>query len=425
MNPFIEKSQDDIKKYLIESADHCVKCGLCLQECPTYKTENIESESPRGRIALISAIASGKISSSNKVERRLENCLCCRSCEAACPAQVKYVTMIDLYRNIAKSTINRSITRNFIEKFSILALTEKTWLLKPVRLFISLYQRSGIRKIELWKKILKTTTLDRFEKYLPEKKCSGTAIADNKTTNIKSVWLFTGCMGELIDINTVNSATKILQKLGYNVKIPHGQSCCGAISIHNGAIKPTVETAINNLKQFANDDSPILFIATGCGTILQEYKNLLRESENEENAKIFSDRAIEITSFLSKEEFPDGFFTSKKKLTIAVHEPCSHRNSIGSPETQYELLQKLGCVKTVPLNSNNICCGSAGTYMITNPEISKKLLQIKIDDIRDIMPDVVSSTNIGCILHMNSGLQENSIPKITVKHPLEILNNYL
>lgn len=406
-------------------SEQCVKCGLCLPHCPTYKVFNLEPESPRGRISLMQGYCGDMLNFSDKLEERLQHCLSCRACEAACPAQVEYGNMIDLAKFLLNTESKTPFFQRILKKASAGLLTGPKYTLALTRQLVNIYQASYLRKLAQKSKILSLFKLDGSEKILPTYRQKAVDVPNLQQPELPKVYLFSGCIAEIVDTATLQAAVDVLTAYGFQVEIPKQQGCCGAVSAHNGDISGADKCMEKNLSAFAGD-APIVYVATGCGAHMQGYSQTEEGSaDGKAEAGIkFTSRLFEICSFLAEYKFPQGINIRPLNKKIALHIPCSQRNVLKNQEAPREILEMIPEVEIIDIPSNDICCGAAGTYMLNYPDVAQQLLTIKLDDIKAIDPDIVASSNIGCALHMQAGLLGNR-SKTEVKHPIEILAQQL
>ena len=227
------------------------------------------------------------------------------------------------------------------------------------------------------------------------------------------VGLFTGCIAEHFDRETLLAAIKLLNAIGYEVLVPPQQSCCGAIHQHNG--QPAASLIDNNIKVFnALEVDAVLHAATGCGAMLSEY-----QSDDGEAAELFRQRLCDINDFLL-EHWPDDLQLTASELKVAVHEPCSQRNVLKNQQAVYALLQKIPGLSIAALADNHICCGAGGSYMLTHPENAGRLRALKQQIITASSADVVVSGNFGCAVYLNAdgGRMEHPLLLLARQLPL-------
>lgn len=418
-------------KTLESLCDQCVKCGLCLQHCPTYRLLQQEADSPRGRIALIEALHSGALEPTPELIGHLERCLLCRACEAYCPAKVEYSLIMDMARETLFSTPSNPNRPPWKVRMLTLSLSASPWFLKLSGHLVSLYQRSGLQWLVRKTRVSALFGLADYEAILPPpsdkstltvSKCASTTPS---TPVIKRpIAIFNGCMGEMLDRDTVQAAKRLLRALGYEPAIIKTQQCCGALALHHGDAERARRLARENIRAFSATDAPIVFLATGCGILLKEYAQLFNTTTDSEEAQSFADRCVEICDFIAQHPQFEQLKFHSLPARIAVHTPCSLRNVLKCEASVTHLLARIPEAAQIPLPSNDLCCGAAGSYMLTQPTLSQSLLSYKIDDLQHIAPDILVSSNIGCLLHMQAGMIKAGTP-IKCLHPIALLANQL
>ncbi|MEW8422027.1 MAG: (Fe-S)-binding protein [Candidatus Thiodiazotropha sp.] len=384
---------------LLTEADRCVKCGLCLPECPTYRLLAHEADSPRGRISLMQALAAGEIDPGTGIEIHLDRCLGCRSCETACPSGVRYGLLLDASRNlIARRKPGGSGLRWLL-----------TLLAEPRRLALvsRIYRPFRRGKIARWA----STLLPRRYKRLPAlgRQLAGTPAlpaglypADQPKGRL--VQLFTGCVASQVDQPLIDAGLALLRRLGYAVEIPQTQCCCGAMHRHNGAEEHAERYCETNRKQTAKSRAQALItLASACELELceQQASNL---------------PVVGITDLLLTQL--DGGIPSLKPYPgrVAVHLPCSCHGDGG-----VALLQKIPQAEIIPLAENGLCCGAAGSYLLTQPELSRRLGRAKIEQLLASRADILITSNTGCALQFRQLLEEAGLDT-RVMHPAELIH---
>lgn len=420
-----------------------------------------ESDSPRGRIALIEGLQSGALQATPELLAHLDRCLLCRACEAQCPARVEYNLLMDLARE-------RLFTENIPPyrlpwkvRMLTLSLSASPQFLRLSGFLIHFYQRSGLQWLVRKTGVSGWFGLADYEAIIPPRGApfippaqaqhkaaqnrppnNGTPLPLTETTpspsekhattlaatpltehsgrSSRTVAIFQGCMGAMLDSVTVESTRKILRALGYDPVVITTQQCCGALALHQGDAERARKLARNNIRAFAAAGSPIVFIATGCGTLLKEYAQLFEQSPEAIEAESFARRCVEICDFIAQDPALAQLTFSPLAARVAVHTPCSLRNVLKCESAVFELLRRIPGVESTPLPSNHLCCGAAGSYMLTQPDISRSLLAIKLRDLAHIEPDLMVSSNIGCLLHIQSGAAQSNRP-IPCLHPVTLL----
>jgi glycolate oxidase iron-sulfur subunit len=396
---------------LLADADICVKCGLCLPTCPTYtKTQN-ENESPRGRIALIQGWVGGQLSDSKAVRAHIDNCLLCRECERVCPALVPYSRLIDNFRSQFYSENKPSLAVTMLKKIAHHKSAQRL-----AQSSLKLYQTTRLQKIARSLKIPTLLHLEKVERLLTHYR-EPTALAEHysATADCKgTVGLFVGCMGSLLDVETVTAAIKVLTAAGFNVVIPTQQTCCGALALHSGDKQSADHLAAINLQAFANPSlTAIVTIASGCGSQLQDYA----QAE-------FANKVIDISQFLTQ---ADGNFSAQLKPLAAsacLHTPCSLKNAMRAEQGALKLLQQIPELSIKKLPDTIVCCGSAGSYMLEHSAMAEVLVADVLNAASTTQANYLVSSNIGCALHIAAGLKERGMT-MEVLHPVVLIARQL
>ena len=397
---------------LLADADLCVKCGLCLPHCPTYQKTGDENESPRGRIALIQAFAGGQLESSTKLTDHIDNCLLCHACERACPAVVPYGRLIDNFRSRNYSKHKSSMALSLVKKLADGSISQAA-----IRPSLRFYQHSGWQKTARWLKLPKLLQLQPLERLLPPLTSPAIELAASYPATSKSVkgnvGLFTGCLGALLDQQTITAAISVLTAVGYNVHLPSTQTCCGALAQHDGDQLSAGQLMAANSNAFAIDDlTAIISLASGCGSQLQAYKD-----------PQFADKVLDISDFLIRH----ADLSERLKplpISIRLHTPCSLKNIMRSDAAVARLLAKIPELTIRPLAGTQACCGSAGSYMLEHPKMAGLLLDDVLDGALSEPADYLISSNIGCALHIGAGLRERGA-NLTVLHPVVLIARQL
>ena len=396
---------------LLADADLCVKCGLCLPHCPTYtKTQN-ENESPRGRIALIQAWAGGHLDTSKKLIEHVDNCLLCSACERACPAVVPYGRLVNNFREQVsvkrRSTLAAALLKTVSQNKRAAGLAQSG---------LRFYQRSGLQKTARLLKLPNLLKLDRVDRLMPDYQESH-ALAPfypATTAHKGTVGLFVGCMGALLDYETVNAAVTVLTAAGFNVAIPAQQGCCGALALHDGDGETFSQLAATNCSAFTDDDlDAIVTIASGCGSQLQDYQ----QTE-------FAEKVIDISEFLIQSGCDFSAQLAPLTASVCLHTPCSLKNVMREEQGAVKLAQQIPGIKLTQLPTTTHCCGSAGSYMLDHSQMAEALLGDLLEVALAKQPEYLLSSNIGCALHIAAGLRERGIT-LEVLHPIVLIARQL
>lgn len=407
--------QQSIKKL----ANQCVKCGVCAPHCPTYVKTQHEGESARGRIALMDAVASNKLPLSKTLLSHLESCLYCRSCEAVCPSNVAYGELFNTTHQLIGPQGFFAKLVNFLFK------TPRR--LRTIAFLLKLYQKSGLARLLHKTGLLRLLGLSRYDTYLPPIKLlrwhpyysSPTAQAD------QTVNLFMGCITSLAETHAIQCAIQLITAWGFNVNLLPAQGCCGAFHLHSGS-SDFPHLAQRNIQQFGSQH-PTLFLTSGCGMILKDYPSALTHHKTTLSPtaiKHFSQAVTDIFAFLSQHTPPTNISFQALPLKVAVQIPCSMKNSLKTERALLSLLKQVPSMDIVLLQGETRCCGAAGLSMLTHPDMADKLANDLIEKIKEINPDIILTSNIGCRLHLEAQLRLKNI-KATVLHPLELLAQQL
>lgn len=396
---------------LLADADICVKCGLCLPHCPTYNKTQNENESPRGRIALIQAWAGRHLETSKKLVEHIDNCLLCRSCERACPALVPYGRLINNFREQIKDDRETTLAVSLLKKVSHNKTANHL-----AQSGLRFYQTTRLQKTARLLKLPGLLRLDKIDRLLPDyHEHSPLAPHYPATAELKgNVGLFIGCMGTLLDHETVNSAIKVLTAAGFNVSIPGQQTCCGALDLHDGDNKTSEQLAAINCSAFANKSlDAIVTIASGCGSQMKEYQ----QAE-------LAGKVVDISQFLIKSGCDLSDRLTPLTASVCLHTPCSLKNVMREEQGAAKLLQQIPDIKMRPLPAAMQCCGSAGSYMLDHPLMAQALLNDLLDAALEDKPEYLVSSNIGCALHISAGLKERGVT-LEVLHPVTLIARQL
>jgi len=386
----------------LSDTDLCVMCGMCLPNCPTYQLYQSETESPRGRIALIQAIDQQQTKADAKALLHIDHCLSCLNCETICPSKVPYGKIIDEFReqfnsSIKKSYISRAILKQSIKPNGLDALmrTANNPIIKQI--------------LRLGPSSLKSVTSNISENR-PEFKTFYMGSYSSPENRRGEVTLFTGCIGKSSDFNSVKDAVLIINMLGFDVNIPSQQYCCGALHQHNGQQKQAHQLLEENQRQLEQlKPQVILFFSPACGESLQQTENLT---------------ILDIRSFILNELQQQSLIFKKPNQAIALHESCSHKNRLKLKSLNYDLINCVPDVQIIESNNPSLCCGSSGIQSLDYPEQSRALLHGKLKSFDLTQTNILISDNIGCSLHIKSAISGYN-PSIEVMHPVSFLARQL
>ncbi|MEK7697632.1 MAG: (Fe-S)-binding protein, partial [Pseudomonadota bacterium] len=301
------------------------------------------------------------------------------------------------------------------------------WLIgSPGRLFragklLYYYQRSGMQYLLRASRLLRLAGIGKLDALLPPLSAPRQLHPFYPAQGIQKgeVSLFIGCIAQIADLKTHEAAIRLLNMLGYDVHIPVQQACCGALHLHAGDTETAKRFMRHNLEAFGDETETVLTTASGCGAVLREYRMYLSDSV----AASFGGRVMDISEFLARADW-SRLTLQPLPVRIAVHDPCTLANVLRQEKAPHALLRMIPQTEIVPLPENSLCCGGAGTYPLTQPEMAAQLRAAKLGHIKSTMPAILATSNIGCALHLAAGLREAGLD-IEVVHPVVLLERQL
>ena len=404
----------------------CVHCGLCTASCPTYVETGNENDSPRGRIYLMRAVRDGRLTLNHEVRRHLELCLDCRACETACPSGVQYGKLIEPFRVSMEghAGTNSAKANDWFHKYILFGLfpyPEKLrQSLRPARVAQSLGLDKLLIATGLWR--LLPPRLGRLVTMLPPLEKPLPALPEFLAAKGKRrarVALFTGCVGDVMFRHTNWATARVLQENGCDVVVPQAQVCCGAIHFHAGSSPPAREMADKNVAAFdaAGVDAVIVNVA-GCGSMLKDYGHHWHDEHSAAREQL-AHKVRDCSEFLDQLGLIDP--PGEIRLTATYHDACHLAHAQKVREQPRNLLRKIPGLKLIDLPESDLCCGAAGTYNLTEPEMAGRLGKRKLDNIRSTGAQVVITANAGCLLQIarEARLRGESLK---IMHPMELLD---
>ena len=409
------------KRFAPSEADlaQCVRCGLCLQHCPTYLQTGLEAESPRGRLYLIKAMSEGLIEPTVNVAGHMDMCLQCRNCEAVCPSGVPYGRIMEHGR----AAVLAGRRSPFAWRLRALFLREV--IARPGRLALlasslRFYRASGLRALAERTPLLRDRIALAPAITGKEFKRRG-VLAEPKGAKKYRVALLTGCIMPFA-YGRVHAATaRVLARNGCEVIAPSTQVCCGALHGHNGDLPTAMALARRNIDAFlAEDFDAVIVNSAGCGSAMKEYGDLLaKDSEYAERARLLASKVRDVSEFLASLPFeaPEGSLD----VSVTYQDSChlAHAQRItGAPR---EIIASIPGVRFVELSHADRCCGSAGVYGLTQGDMALRLLDEKMRYIRETGAGVLATANPGCMTQLEAGLRRHGL-KGRVVHVVELLD---
>jgi glycolate oxidase iron-sulfur subunit len=394
-----------------ELMDACVHCGFCLPACPTYVLWGEEADSPRGRIYLMRLGTEGRVEMSDAFVGHIDQCLGCMACVTACPSGVQYEKLIESTRSQIERNYKRSAAERFLRKL-IFAVFPKPGRLRALSIPLWIYQRSGLQWLAHSTGLIRLlpASFRGMEAMLPPLKLEGifgslSALIPASGAARGRVGLLLGCV-QRVFFSEVNSATaRVLAAEGFEVVIPRGQGCCGALPIHAGQEEQALSFARVMIDEFERAKVDTIVInAAGCGSTLKEYGYLLRDDPvYRERAFRFSEKCKDISEVIAGLE--PRAPRHPLPLKLAFQDACHLQHAQGIRAQPRDALKRIPGLEVVEIDEGSLCCGSAGIYNLVEPETARQLGDRKVKNILAAAPDAVASSNPGCLLQIKSGLQ--------------------
>jgi glycolate oxidase iron-sulfur subunit len=408
----IDSPQGDAMAHAIST---CVHCGFCLPACPTYQVLGEEMDSPRGRIVLMRGVLEGSLPLSD-ASAYLDRCLGCLGCVTACPSGVAYGELITSFRSHTEGQRKRpaidrlgramvSQTLPYPRRFRWAAWMGK--FAKPIAAIFPKPMRAMLGLVP--DRLPQSVRLPEFTSAQGERR--------------GKVGLLTGCVQQVIAPEIHLATIRVLARNGFDVVVPTGQGCCGALGMHTGKADTARALAEVNLDLFSDSLDAIITNAAGCGSGIQEYELLFRGHELEAKAVRFAKQVRDISQFLGSVPLraPGPL---KKPMRIAYHDACHLAHAQGIASAPRRILGQIGGLELCEIPEGEICCGSAGTYNIEQPEIAEILGEKKAKNIASLNVDAVVMGNIGCMLQIQNHLakQHQGKKPISVMHTIQLLD---
>ena len=405
VDPEAEHANDILRK--------CVHCGFCTATCPTYVLLGDELDSPRGRIFLIKEMLQKDGAPGPKVVKHIDRCLSCLSCVTTCPSGVNYMHLVDRARKHIENTFRRSLSDRLL-RWCLTTFLPNHKLFSLMVRFANIVRPISVvlppKLSRLWKLIPKTQT--KSENHL------STATSTNSGNSRKFVALLHGCVQRVLAPNIDEATKRVLARHNCQTKTIKGSGCCGALNYHMGRTSQAMQYAQANIEAWhreleAGDIESIVTNTSGCGTMIKDYGHIFRNDPYwAEKAALVSKHCLDISQLLSTLQISAINATG---TTVTYHSACSLQHGQKLHDEPKILLQKCG-YNVVDVPEGHLCCGSAGTYNILQPEISDQLLERKLTNIAKTEGDIVAAGNVGCITQLQNGLDK------PVVHTVELLD---
>src|ERR1700687_861219 len=407
----------------------CVHCGLCLNHCPTYKLWGLEADSPRGRIRQMVLVDQGRLPLGESFVKHIDQCLDCRACETACPSGVEYGKLVEA----ARAEIEKNYPRPFFSRLAR-ALVSRRLLPYPKRIAIvarvlRIYQSSGLQSLARATGILHVFGLAERERLLPpiDRKFFFSQLGRTYPAvgpHRARVALFAGCIAQ-VSFSALHDATiRVLTANGCEVVVPAGQLCCGALAAHAGVRDTARSLAHVNLDVFLREDfDAVITNAAGCGSTLQEYEELFAAgTEDHAKAHALRNKMRDATEF--RADLGRSAPLASLPLRVTYQDSCHLLHGQKIREAPRQLVRAIPGVELVEMAMADYCCGSAGSYNVTETQTSLDILAEKMKHARATNAPVIVTANPGCLLQMRAGATIHSTGQEVV-HVIELLDRAL
>ena len=406
-------------------------CGMCLPTCPTYEETLLERSSPRGRIAMMRAIADGDLQASKAFAEEMYFCLGCLACQTACPAGVDYTTLFENARaEVERQGLLQSSLRDFVRRWTLSWLFVRRSRLQALGRLLRLYQQSGLQRLIRKSGLLRlmpwglgelerlTPTIDaRFTDQLYRRDLR----PNNPPTAKYRVALLAGCVQDIAFAQVNADTIFALQRNDCEVLLPEQQECCGSLHGHNGELEQARRLARINIDAFTAENLDAVIVnAGGCGSHIKHYDELLAgDADYAERAVQWSHKVKDVHEFLAEIEIrvPTSEMPAQQ---VTYHESCHLKHGQKVSEAPRQVLRAIPGLQLVELAEADWCCGSAGIYNITQPEMSMKLLDRKMDHVKHTGATIVATGNPGCAIQIAHG-SERTDAAVEVVHPVSLL----
>jgi glycolate oxidase iron-sulfur subunit len=404
-DPAIQRSNEVLRT--------CVHCGFCTATCPTYAVLGDELDSPRGRIYLIKDMLEKGRPADEKTVKHIDRCLSCLACMTTCPSGVHYMHLVDHAREYIEQTYKRPLFERLLR-----------WVLSKILPYPGRFRLAllGAKIGRPFRNLMPDPRLRAMLEMAPKvippvSRNDDPQVFAPQGARKMRVALMTGCAQRALNTDINDATIRLLRRLGAEVVIADGQGCCGALTHHMGKTHESHATAAKNIRAWYGEMQTggldaIVINTSGCGTTVKDYGHMFRNEPLAAEAKAVSEIAMDVSEVLMKLDLPKG---AKQDLKVAYHAACSLQHGQQIKTYPKDLLKRAGFTVTEPRDSH-LCCGSAGTYNLMQPEISGQLKARKVQTLEEKQPDVIAAGNIGCMMQIGGG---TAIP---VVHTVELLD---
>ncbi len=396
----------------------CVHCGLCLSSCPTYRATGRETSSPRGRIYLMRGAAEGRLNDPETLAEEAFLCLGCRACETACPSGVRYGAMLEETRALVRSAERRPSFAARLERFALREIVAHPRRLHALVSLLALVQRVGLDRLAVRLLPRRIREMHALLPRIPEssERTRMPAFTPARGVRRGRVALFEGCVMPELFGRVNDAARRVLARAGYEVVVPASQGCCGALHAHGGDLDHARGLARANVEAFApelGELDAVVVTSAGCSAALRESDGWIGDA-----AAGLAGGVRDVLEFLDERDaLPD---LTPLPVRVCYDDPCHLLHAQGIGAAPRRLLESIPELELVAHRGAESCCGAAGIYNLTHPEMSARVLEPKLDALIEAAPEIVATANPGCAMQLAAGLASRA-RAVEVVHPIELL----
>lgn len=403
----------------------CVHCGLCLDQCPTYRALGTEMDSPRGRIYQIVQVDEGRLALGDSFVTHIDRCLGCLNCQTACPSGVAYGSLLERARAQIAENYKRPWLATWMRKHFYADILPSFGALIAHARFLRIYQRSGLQSLARATGLLQLLGMAELDALAPriDSKFSfsdlGKVFPAEGERRGRVAFLI-GCVASVAFAELNRATIRVLSKNGIEVHVPANESCCGALQLHAGLVDLARAQARRNIDAMLSPEfDAIVTNAAGCGSTLREYAALLEDDPSySERAKEFTAKARDINEYLAEIGLREPL--RKLRARVTYQDSCHLAHAQGVRSAPRQLLRQIGA-EVVESPRPDSCCGSAGVYNVVQNEISMKVLDEKMGYVASVTPEIIVTANVGCMLQFRAGVQRRKM-QARVAHVVELLD---
>jgi glycolate oxidase iron-sulfur subunit len=399
---------------MTHAIETCVHCGFCLAACPTYPELGQEMDTPRGRIVLMKQVLEGTLEWQS-AQPHIDRCLGCLACEPACPSGVPYRDLISPFRALAQQHVRRPLGARLRQLLTLHTIT------KPYLFRIAVRVGGLAKPFAAFLPRPLRPTLALLPDSIPPRE-GWPAVTPALGQQRARVALLLGCAQQVLEPDINTATIDVLTRNGVEVLVPQDQGCCGGLAWHAGNLGSAQKCARVNLAAFPGDVDAVLTNAAGCGSTLHEYHLILKGTSDELTADRFRKRVLDASVFLSQLGLREPFPAANRTLRAAYQDACHLANAQGVREQPRSLLRAIPGLELCELAGPELCCGSAGSYNIDQPEIASSLGHKKANSVIATGAELIVTGNIGCMVQLRDHLARLG-SRVRVRHMLQVLRD--